>query len=113
MKKEEEEELEQEINKLKEQRKEECKKLTMSYDQFKLFFEYSKCQMSEENIAKLWKYTNKKKTENIEFPEFVNFTVYLIHSLGAFYISKYKHEHNNCFENKIHKIYLLLYLFLY
>ena len=101
LKKEEEEELEQEINKLKEQRKEECKKLTMSYDQFKLFFEYSKCQMSEENIAKLWKYTNKKKTENIEFPEFVNFAVYLIHSLGAFYISKYKHEHNNCFENKI------------
>ena len=101
LKKEEEEELEQEINKLKEQRKEECKKLTMNYDQFKLFFEYSKCQMSEENIAKLWKYTNKKKTENIEFPEFVNFAVYLIHSLGAFYISKYKHEHNNCFENKI------------
>ena len=101
LKKEEEEELEQEINKLKEQRNEECKKLTMSYEQFKLFFEYSKCQMSEENIAKLWKYTNKKKTENIEFPEFVNFAVYLIHSLGAFYISKYKHEHNNCFENKI------------
>jgi len=100
-KKEEEEELEQEINKLKEQRKEECKKLTMSYEQFKLFFEYSKCQMSEENISKLWKYTNKKKTENIEFPEFVNFAVYLIHSLGAYYISKYKHEHNNCFENKI------------
>ena len=95
------EELEQQINKLKEERNEECKKLTMSYEQFKLFFEYSKCQMSEENIAKLWKYTNKKKTENIEFPEFVNFAVYLIHSLGAFYISKYKHEHNNCFENKI------------
>ena len=101
LKKEEEEELEQEINKLKEQRKEECKNLSMSYEQFKLFFEYSKCQMSEENIAKLWKYTNKKKTKNIEFPEFVNFAVYLIHSLGAFYISKYKHEHNNCFENKI------------
>ena len=101
LKKEEEEELEQEINKLKEQRKEECKKLTMSYEQFKRFFEYSKCEMSEENIAKLWKYTNKKKTENIEFPEFVNFAMYLIHSLGAYYISKYKHEHNNCFENKI------------
>ena len=95
------EELEQQINKLKEERNEECKKLTMNYEQFKLFFEYAKCQMSEENIAKLWKYTNKKKTENIEFPEFVNFAVYLIHSLGAFYISKYKHEHNNCFENKI------------
>ena len=101
LKKVEEEELEQEINKLKEQRKEECKKLTMSYEQFKRFFEYSKCEMSEENIAKLWKYTNKKKTENIEFPEFVNFAMYLIHSLGAYYISKYKHEHNNCFENKI------------
>ena len=101
MKKEEEEEIEQEINKLKEQRKEECKNLSMSYDQFKLFFEYSKCQMSEENISKLWKYTNKKKTENIEFPEFVNFAVYLIHTLCAYYISKYKHEHNNCFENKI------------
>ena len=101
LKKEEEEELENEIKKLKEQRKEECKKLKMSYEQFKLFFEYSKCQMSEENISKLWKYTNKKKTEYIEFPEFTNFAVYLIHSLGAFYISKYKHEHNNCFENKI------------
>ena len=101
MKKEEEEEMEQEINKLKEKRKEECKNLSMSYDQFKLFFEYSKCQMNEENISKLWKYTNKKKTENIEFPEFVNFAVYLIHTLGAYYISKYKHEHNNCFENKI------------
>ena len=101
MKKEEEEEIEQEINKLKEKRKEECKNLSMSYDQFKLFFEYSKCQMSEENISKLWKYTNKKKTENIEFPEFVNFAVYLIHTLCAYYISKYKHEHNNCFENKI------------
>ena len=101
MKKEEEEEMEQEINKLKEKRKEECKNLSMSYEQFKLFFEYSKCQMSEENISKLWKYTNKKKTENIEFPEFVNFAVYLIHTLGAYYISKYKHEHNNCFENKI------------
>ena len=65
LKKEEEEEMEQEINKLKEKRKEECKNLSMSYDQFKLFFEYSKCQMSEENISKLWKYTNKKKTENI------------------------------------------------
>ena len=101
LKKEEEEEMEQEIKKFKEQRKEECKNLKMSYEQFKLFFEYSKCQMSEENISKLWKYTNKKKTECIEFPEFTNFAVYLIHSLGAYYISKYKHEHNNCFENKI------------
>ena len=101
VKKEEEEELEQEIKKLKEKRKGECKNLSMNYEQFKRFFEYSKCQMSEENISKLWKYTNKKKTENIEFPEFVNFAVYLIHSLGAYYISKYKHEHNNCFENKI------------
>ena len=73
----------------------------MSYSQFKLFFEYSKCEMSEENIAKLWKYTNKKKTETIQFQEFVVFAVYLIHSLEAFYIAKYKHEHNNCFENKI------------
>ena len=88
LKKEEEEEMEQEIKKFKEQRKEECKNLKMSYEQFKLFFEYSKCQMSEENISKLWKYTNKKKTECIEFPEFTNFAVYLIHSLG-------------CFENKI------------
>ena len=53
--------MEEEINKLKEKRKEECKALTMSYEQFKRFFEYSKCNMSEENIAKLWKYTNKKK----------------------------------------------------
>ena len=101
--KKEEEEWEEEINKLKEKRKEECKSLTMSYDQFKLFFEYSKCNMSEENIAKLWKYTNKKKHENIEYAEFVNFAVYLVHSIGAFSIAKYKHVHNNCFENKIKK----------
>ena len=101
--KKEEEELEEEINKLKEKRKEECKGLSMSYEQFKLFFEYSKCNMSEENIAKLWKYTNKKKTANIEYPEFVNFAVYLVHSIGAFSIAKYKHLHNNCFENKIKK----------
>ena len=102
LKKEEEELFEEKINKLKEERKEQCKNLTMNYTQFKLFFEYSKCQMSEENIAKLWKYTNKKKTETIEFQEFVVFAVFLIHSLGAFYIAKYKHEHNNCFENKIY-----------
>jgi len=96
-----EEELEEEINKLKEKRKEESKALTMSYEQFKLFFEYSKCNMSEENIQKLWKYTNKKKEQNIDYTEFVNFAVYLIHSLGAFAIAKYKHIHNNCFEKKI------------
>ena len=101
LKKEEEELFEEKVKKLKEERKQECEKLTMSYSQFKLFFEYSKCEMSEENIAKLWKYTNKKKTETIQFQEFVVFAVYLIHSLGAFYIAKYKHEHNNCFENKI------------
>ena len=101
--KKEEEELEEEINKLKEKRKEECKTLTMSYEQFKLFFEYSKCDISEENIAKLWKYTNKKKTENIEYSEFVNFAVYLVHSMGAYSIAKYKHMNNNCFENKIKK----------
>ena len=101
LKKEEEELFEEKVKKLKEERKQECENLTMSYSQFKLFFEYSKCEMSEENIAKLWKYTNKKKTETIQFQEFVIFAVYLIHSLGAFYIAKYKHEHNNCFENKI------------
>ena len=101
LKKEEEELFEEKVKKIKEERKQECENLTMSYSQFKLFFEYSKCEMSEENIAKLWKYTNKKKTETIQFQEFVVFAVYLIHSLGAFYIAKYKHEHNNCFENKI------------
>jgi Ca2+-binding EF-hand superfamily protein len=101
LKKEEEELFEEKVKKLKEERKQECENLTMSYSQFKLFFEYSKCEMSEENIAKLWKYTNKKKTETIQFQEFVVFAVYLIHSLSAFYIAKYKHEHNNCFENKI------------
>ena len=101
LKKEEEELFEEKIKKLKEERKQECENLTMSYSQFKLFFEYLKCEMNEENIAKLWKYTNKKKTETIQFQEFVVFAVYLIHSLGAFYIAKYKHEHNNCFENKI------------
>ena len=86
--------MSEEINKLKQKRKEEGKALTMSYEQFKLFFEYSKCNMSEENIQKLWKYTNKKKEQNIDYTEFVNFAVYLIHSLGAFAIAKYKQIHN-------------------
>ena len=101
--KKEEVEIDEEVNKLKEKRKEESKALTMSYDKFKLFFEYSKCDMSEENIKKLWKYTNKKKTENIEYSDFVSFAVYLIHCMGAFSIAQYKHVHNNCFENKIKK----------
>ena len=102
-KKEEKKDDEEEYEKIRENRKLECKNLTMSYEKFKLFFEYAKFNMSEENIKKLWKYTNKKKTENIEYPEFVNFAVYLIHSIGAFSIAKYKHVHNNCFENKIKK----------
>jgi hypothetical protein len=35
--------------------------LFMNYDKFKLLFEYGNLDMSEENIQKLWKYTNKKK----------------------------------------------------
>ena len=101
--KKEEVEIDEEVNKLKEKRKEESKALTMSYDKFKLLFEYSKCDISEENIKKLWKYTNKKKTENIEYSDFVSFAVYLIHCMGAFSIAQYKHVHNNCFENKIKK----------
>ena len=35
--------------------------LSMTYDKFKLLFEYGKLNMNEENIKKLWRYTNKKK----------------------------------------------------
>jgi Ca2+-binding EF-hand superfamily protein len=97
------EDYEEDIKKIKEKRKEECKELKMTYDQFKLFFEYAKLNMSDENIKKLWKYTNKKKTETIEFNEFVNFAVYFIHSISAFSVAKYKHEHNNYFERRIKK----------
>ena len=76
--------------------------LFMNYDKFKLLFEYGNLDMSEENIQKLWKYTNKKKTENINYEDFANnFAIYLIHCLSAWNIALYKHKNNNCFEKKI------------
>ena len=75
--------------------------LFMNYDKFKLLFEYGNLDMSEENIQKLWKYTNKKKTENINYEDFANFAIFLIHCLSAWNIALYKHKNNNCFEKKI------------
>ena len=57
--------------------------------------------MNDENLGKLWKYTNKKNTPTITYEEFVGFCIYLIHCLSSYAISLYKHEHNNCFDNKI------------
>jgi len=85
----------------KEEEKIDPSTLTMSYEKFKLLFEYGKLNMSEENIKKLWKYTNKKQTENISYDDFVGFSIFLFHCLSAWYIAMYKHENNNCFENKI------------
>ena len=85
-----------------EEKKEEKKvEETMTYEKFKLLFKYGKCDMSEENMGKLWKYTNKKNNPTITYEEFVNFSIYLVHCVNAFSIAKYKHEHNNCFDNKI------------
>jgi len=95
-KKTEEEEKNQEENE-----KTEEKELFMSYDKFKLLFEYGHLDMSEENIQKLWKYTNKKNTENINYEDFANFAIFLIHCLSAWNIALYKHKNNNCFEKKI------------
>ena len=75
--------------------------LFMNYDKFKLLFEYGNLDMSEENIQKLWKYTNKKKTETINYEDFANFAIFLIHCLSAWNIALYKHKNNNCFEKKI------------
>ena len=53
-----------------EEKKEEKKvEETMTYEKFKLLFKYGKCDMSEENMGKLWKYTNKKnnKTKKTRF----------------------------------------------
>ena len=77
------------------------KELFMSYDQFKLLFEYGHLDMSDENIQKLWKYTNKKNTETINYEDFANFAIFLIHCLSAWNIALYKHKNNNCFEKKI------------
>ena len=85
----------------KEEEKIDPSSLKMSYDKFKLLFEYGKLNMSEENIKKLWKYTNKKQTENISYDDFVGFSIFLVHCLTAWYIAMYKHENNNCFDNKI------------
>ena len=89
------------INEPKEEEKIDPSTLTMSYEKFKLLFEYGKLNMSEENIKKLWRYTNKKQTENISYDDFVGFSIFLVHCLTAWYIAMYKHENNNCFDNKI------------
>ena len=44
---------------------------------------------------------NKKKTENINYEDFANFAIFLIHCLSAWNIALYKHKNNNCFEKKI------------
>ena len=89
------------ITEPKEEEKIDPSTLTMTYDKFKLLFEYGKLNMNEENIKKLWRYTNKKKTENISYDDFVGFSIFLVHCLTAWYIAMYKHENNNCFDNKI------------
>ena len=85
----------------KEEEKIDPSSLKMSYDKFKLLFEYGKLNMSEENIKKLWRYTNKKNSETIDYEDFVNFSILLVHCLSAWYIAMYKHENNNCFDKKI------------
>ena len=89
------------INDNKEEKNIDPSSLKMTYDKFKLLFEYGKLNMSEENIKKLWRYTNKKNNETIDYDDFVNFSILLIHCLSAWYISMYKHENNNCFDKKI------------
>ena len=84
----------------KEEEKIDPSSLKMSYDKFKLLFEYGKLNMSEENIKKLWRYTNKKNNETIDYDDFVNFSILLVHCLSAWYIAMYKHENNNCFDKK-------------
>ncbi|MCQ2816596.1 MAG: hypothetical protein MJ252_04935 [archaeon] len=73
----------------------------MTFDEFKLLFEYGKLDMNEENMGKLWKYTNSRKAETITFEDFANFAFYLIICLVAYTTAKYKHDNNNCFQNKI------------
>ena len=89
------------INDNKEEKNIDPSSLKMTYDKFKLLFEYGKLNMSEENIKKLWRYTNKKNTETIDYEDFVNFSILLVHCLSAWYIAMYKHENNNCFDKKI------------
>lgn len=75
--------------------------LSLTYENFKLLFEYGKLDMNEENIGKLWKYSNKRKGTTLNYEEFANFAVYLIFCLHGYTIALYKHNNNNCFENKI------------
>ena len=101
-----EEKIREEIGKVEERRKEELTQLTMSYDTFKTFFAYSGCNMSEENMDKLWKYTVQPEpglepTESASYPQFILFAIDLIHCMIAYSIAAYKHLANNCFENKI------------
>lgn len=91
----------EDVIKAQEERKETVKNLTMTFENFQTFFKYADLDMSETNIKKLWKYTNKDNTDTITYERFLNFAVFLIHCMSAYSIAVYKHVNNNCFENKI------------
>ena len=73
----------------------------INYESFKFLFEYGKLNLSNENMNKLWKYTDNAKKGFINYKDFVPFAVDLIQCLRAYHISKYKFENNSFIKNKI------------
>lgn len=74
---------------------------SITLKEFMLLFDYGKLNFSNENLNKLWKYTDINKKDSITYPEFSIFCIDLIQCLRAYHIAFYKHENNTHLQNKI------------
>jgi Ca2+-binding EF-hand superfamily protein len=74
---------------------------TITIKEFMLLFDYGKLNFSNENLIKLWKYTDINKKDALTYQEFSLFCIDLIQCLRAYHIAFYKHENNKHLQNKI------------
>jgi Ca2+-binding EF-hand superfamily protein len=74
---------------------------TVNFEEFKILFDYGKLNFSPENIQKLWKYTDKRKKNEINYQEFLQFCMDLIQCLRAYHVAVNKNENNQYINNKI------------
>jgi len=75
--------------------------LSISIDDFKNLFSYGKLNYSEDNMLRLWKYSDKNKKRNLSYMEFFLFAQDFIQCLRAYNIAIYKFNNKSFFENKI------------
>jgi hypothetical protein len=75
----------------------------MEFEKFCLIFKHGELNYSQDHIQKLWSYSALKSTEEINYAEFVIFSVDFFQSLKAYFISKYKEDNNPYISNKISK----------